>query len=48
MMKKIKMIGVLLVMAFALTACATPQMVKCPECGHVFDAQEHQIDRYGH
>lgn len=47
-MKKLKIWGVLLVMAFALSACATPHMVKCPECGHVFDAQKHEVDRYGH
>jgi len=47
-MKKFKIWGILLVMAFALSACATPYMVKCPECGHVFDAQQHKVDRYGH
>ena len=29
-MKKIKLWGILLLMAFALSACATPHMVKCP------------------
>jgi len=42
-MKKIKIWSILLVMAFALSACApTAHMVKCPECGHVFDTQENQ------
>ena len=42
-MKKLKIWGILLVMAFALSACA-PHMVKCPECGKVFDARDHGID----
>ena len=46
-MKKIKIWGVLLLMAFALSACATPHMVKCPSCGHVFDPadQANWVDR---
>ncbi len=48
-MKKLKISGLLLLMAFALSACATtPHMVKCPECGKVFDSQNHKVDRYGH
>lgn len=34
----------LFVLALALTACAKgPMMVKCPDCGAVFDAQENQL-----
>jgi len=46
-MKKLKIWTVLLVMALALSSCASPNMVKCPECQKVFDAQEHQAENYG-
>jgi hypothetical protein len=36
----------LLVVALTLTACAkSPMMVKCPDCGSVFDATQHQVER---
>ena len=49
-MKKLKILGILLIMAFTLSACAKPHMVKCPECGHTFDAQDEAnwIDRDQH
>lgn len=46
-MKKCKIWGVLLVIAFALSACATAHMIKCHEYGHVFDAQDHAFESYG-
>ena len=41
-MKKLASWTILLIIAFALTACAKPvHMVNCPDCGAVFDAQQH-------
>lgn len=45
-MKKIAGWGILLLLAITLTACAgsKPTMVKCPNCGSVFDINEHIIE----
>ncbi|MBD1400310.1 hypothetical protein [Pelovirga terrestris] len=44
-MKKLAGWSVLILMVLVLSACGgKPLMVKCPNCGSVFDAQEHIIE----
>lgn len=46
-MKKLAGWSVLLLLALSLTACAAgkPTMVKCPNCGTVFDINEHLVEK---
>ena len=41
-MKRLASWSVLLILAIMLSACAAPvHQVKCPDCGAVFDAEQH-------